>query len=108
MDSEAMDVVESQSAVLLPGVQPAANTAEHSTSAPSNGTGSTFAAWNTPKHREEVDSYQTRLVDQGFSISDFGDPLTANRPLAQIYSREFPEKFEASLRESVESLQSRH
>ncbi|CAK7566198.1 MAG: hypothetical protein SEPTF4163_004136 [Sporothrix epigloea] len=105
MDSEAMDVVEGQEGLPLPDVHAAATATENSVNVPLNGTGSTFAAWNTPKHREEVDSYQTRLVDQGFNISDFGDPLTADRPLGKIYSRDFPEGMEASLRELVNKKQ---
>lgn len=63
-----MDVVEGQEGLPLPDVHAAATATENSVNVPLNGTGSTFAAWNTPKHREEVDSYQTRLVDQGFNI----------------------------------------
>ena len=62
-----MDVVEGQAAVSLSNSQTAAAAAENTVNAPLNGTGSTFAAWNTPKHREEVDTYQKRLVNQGFN-----------------------------------------
>ncbi|CAK7242124.1 MAG: hypothetical protein STHCBS139747_003602 [Sporothrix thermara] len=102
MEAEAMDVVEGQAAVSLSNSQTAAAAAENTVNAPLNGTGSTFAAWNTPKHREEVDTYQKRLVNQGFNPPDFGDPLTSDRPLAKVFSRAFPEGTEAKLRELIE------
>ncbi|CAK7202728.1 hypothetical protein SEUCBS139899_005455 [Sporothrix eucalyptigena] len=97
MEDTAMDVVEGQAAAA-----PLSGPPDAVPSAPLNGTGSTSAAWNTPKHREEVDAYRTRLTDQGFNTADFGDPLTAKRPLAKIYSRAFPEETEASLRRLIE------
>ncbi|CAK7216159.1 hypothetical protein SCUCBS95973_002711 [Sporothrix curviconia] len=101
MEDEAMDVVEGHAAAPPSTAQAAAAIVDSIVNAPLNGTGSTFAAWNTPKHREEVDSYRTRLVDQGFNPSDFGDPLTTERPVAKVYSRAFPEGTEASLRKLI-------
>lgn len=51
------------------GAQPASSTSGTAPAAPLNGTGKTSAAWNTPKHREEAESYRTRLTDQGFNPS---------------------------------------
>ncbi|CAK7208811.1 hypothetical protein SBRCBS47491_000228 [Sporothrix bragantina] len=102
MADEAMDVVEGQPAAPVSTEQAAIAIGDNIVNAPLNGTGSTFAAWNSPKHREEVDAYQQRLVDQGFSPSDFGDPLTTDRPLAKVYSRAFPEGTEANLRKLIE------
>ncbi|KAL1902897.1 hypothetical protein Sste5346_000808 [Sporothrix stenoceras] len=92
--------------VPMDGAQPAASVAPGNStpaaSAPLNGTGKTSAAWNTPKHREEADNYRQRLTDQGFNASEYGDPLTAVRPLDKIYSRPFPEGTEESLRALIE------
>jgi hypothetical protein len=55
----------------MAGAQPASSTSGTAPAAPLNGTGKTSAAWNTPKHREEVESYWQRLTDQGFNASMF-------------------------------------
>lgn len=60
-----MDIVDGQSAQ-APAVSSAA-AGDDASAAPTNGTGKTSAAWNTPKHREEVDAYRARLSDQGFN-----------------------------------------
>ncbi|EFX04152.1 hypothetical protein CMQ_1080 [Grosmannia clavigera kw1407] len=96
MDGDRMDIVDGR---------PAPDTAADGVADDSSSMKKLPASWDTPKHREESDKFKDVLADQGFNIADYGDPLSADRPIGKIYNRPFPQETEERLRSLMERLQ---
>ncbi|OAA68092.1 hypothetical protein SPI_00287 [Niveomyces insectorum RCEF 264] len=103
MEADDMDISDNQQ---VTDSLAAANGQQSGPTGTGNGTGNkAVASWNTPKHREEVEAYRSKLSDQGFNPADFGDPLSTARPLQQVYGKAFPAGTEERLKVLVSELE---